>query len=45
MTIQISNTLTAKKEPFIPLKEGIVTMYVAALRRTMRCTWATPGRT
>ncbi len=31
MTIQISNTLTAKKEPFIPLKEGIVTMYVCGV--------------
>ena len=28
MTIQIYNTLTRKKEPFVPLEEGKVKMYV-----------------
>ena len=28
MTIQIYNTLTRKKEPFIPIEEGKVSMYV-----------------
>ena len=28
MSLKIYNTLTGKKEPFIPLKEGKVSMYV-----------------